>query len=101
MLQCKCKCFLQERARNDDTWRFLVQFIVRDALVYIALYIIIHAWWKLGIKNGQHEINGTSIYQIYESKTDLNPHLSDLVTLPATIEIMLKLGGAKGRHVVK
>ena len=63
--------------------------------------VYIHAWWKLGIKNDQHEINGTSIYQIYESKTDLNPHLSDLVTLPATIEIMLKLGGAKGRHVVK
>ena len=42
------KCFIQERARNDDTWRFWVQFVFQDALACIALYLSMRGGdWEL------------------------------------------------------
>lgn len=85
--------FIRKMSAEDETWRFWVQFVFVDAMAYISLYLAMRSGnWHLRMCSMK---NMAPVFTAFDHPTYqklISNHLSDLVNLPASIQLMLAQG---------
>ena len=79
--------FTEKVSRLDDIWKFWCQFVFKDCLCYIALYMAIRCKnWKLRVSALKAMAPLFAAYDCTTYQQLIPHHLADLQTFPAKVE---------------
>lgn len=83
--------FLQEMANSDDTWRFWIQFVFKDVLAYIGLFLAIRGGdWHLRLSSIKLMAPIFSAFDHLTYQRLISGHLADVLCLPPQILTLSK-----------
>lgn len=92
--QSKFSSFLNIMASNDYNWKFWVQFVFKDAMAYIGLYLAIRSGnWKLRLASIKLMAAVYSAFDHQTYKNLISQHLVDVYSLPTEIRHFFNTGG--------
>ena len=89
----KCYSFLTNLATTDSTWKFWVQFVFKDALAYVGLYLAIRSGnWDLRVASIKMIAPIFSAFDHFTYRKLIAQHIADLYNLPSEVKGYLKSG---------
>ena len=84
----KLKIFVNELSSKDPTWKFWSQFVFKDALAYVALFLAIRSGdWDLKMASVRLMAPIFSAYDHLNYSKLIARHISDVLALPTSIII--------------
>ena len=85
--------FLNEKASNDENWKFWIQFVLRDSMAFISLYLAMRSNdWNLRIASLKDMAPIFFAFNRSHYQKLISQHLSDLLIMPTDILAKLKAG---------
>ena len=85
--------FIQKMSERDETWKFWIQFVFKDALAYVGLFLAIRSgdWY---LRTGCAKLMAP-IFTVFDHPTYqklISNHIADLLDLPESTMLMLSQG---------
>ena len=98
----KFQKYLDEKSKESENWRFWTQFVLRDGLAYVGMYLAIRSGnWNLRVGCMKMMAPIFCAYDHMTYKRLICVHIADLLTLPQPIQECFSEGGfvvsSKGR----
>lgn len=86
--------FIEEMSKKNLTWKFWAQFVLKDALAYVALFIALRSGnWDLRLASLKLMAPIFSAYDHFTCKKIIAQNLADILLLPPSVLSCLKQGG--------
>ena len=87
------KMFLQKMDTENQTWRFWIQFVFKDALAYVSLYCAIRsANWSLRVASIKEMAAVFTAFDHQTYQRVITQHLCNIVLMPQSIITMFNQG---------
>ena len=95
--------FLQKKSKDSENWEFWTQFVLRDGLAYVGMYLALRSGnWNLRVACMKMMAPNFCAYDHMTYKRLICGHIADLLTLPQPVQKCFSEGGfvvsCKGGH---
>ncbi len=90
----KFSSFIDKLSAADSTWKFWAQFVFKDALAYVSMYLAIRSGdWELRLASMKLMVPVFSAFDHLTYRKLIAQHLADVLSLPPSVLNYFRKGG--------
>ncbi len=89
----KFKCFIQQLAITDQTWKFWIQFVFQDAMAYVGLFLAIRSGdWHLRMASMKQMAPVFTAFDHPNYQKLISRHIADVLCMPTQVLTIFNQG---------